>query len=87
MVVGPGQKDIYVKTCGDEENKLLWYRIDGEGKPAKAGEATGRGLGPTAHSNYSGILQTAPGGKHLYSISAEEHAIACIERKPGGEIA
>jgi len=86
VVVGPGEKDLYLKACGGQGGRLFWYRIDADGKPAKAGEVGGKGIGPSSHSTHPSILQMAPDGKNLYCISGEDYAIACIERKPSGEI-
>jgi 6-phosphogluconolactonase (cycloisomerase 2 family) len=87
MAVAPEQKDLYLKSCGGQQDRLFWYRLDAEGKPARAGEVSGKGIGANSHDRHPSILRIAPDGKHLYCISAQDYAIACVERKPGGEIA
>jgi len=86
VVVGPGQKDLYLKSCGGRGDTLFWYQIAADGKPAKAGEVTGKGIGPSSHGIHPGILQMSPDGKNLYCVSGEDYAIACIQRAPGGAI-
>ena len=86
MVVGPDEKDLYLKTVGGADGKLLWYRLAADGTPGKAGEVAGRGIGKTGHGECVDSLRLSPDGKHFYCISADDHAIACIDRKPNGEI-
>jgi hypothetical protein len=86
VAVGPGQKDLYLKACGARGDRLFWYQIAADGKPAKAGEVTGKGIGPSSHGIHPGILQMSPDGKNLYCVSGADYAIACIERAPGGAI-
>jgi photosystem II stability/assembly factor-like uncharacterized protein len=87
IVAGPEGKDLYLKACGGEQDKLFWYRLGAEGKPVKAGEVSGKGIGASTNNAHPCILQMAPDGRHLYAVSARDYAIACIERQPGGEIA
>jgi hypothetical protein len=87
MLVGPGQKDLYMKACGGRADRLFWYRIGAGGEPAKAGEVAGRGIAPSSHSKHPSILVISPDGANLYCISAADYAIACIQRKPDGRIA
>ena len=87
VAVGPGGRDLYLKACGGRGDRIFWFRIGEDGKPAKAGEVTGKGIGPSSHGTHPSILQIAPDGKNLYCTSGEDYAIACIDRKPGGEIA
>jgi photosystem II stability/assembly factor-like uncharacterized protein len=86
VVVGPGQKDLYLKACGGRGDKLFWYQIAADGKPAKAGEVMGKGIGASSHNAHPGIMQMSPDGKNLYCISGEDYTIACIQRAPGGAI-
>ena len=86
VVVGPDQKDLYLKACGGRGDKLFWYQIRADGKPVRAGEVTGKGIGPSSHGKHPSILQMAPDAKNLYCVSGEDYAIACIQRKPDGEI-
>ena len=86
MIVGPGEKDLYLKTCGGKADTLLWFHLEADGKPVKSGEVTGKGLGVSNRCDYDGIIQMTADGRHLYSISSQDYAIACIERKPEGDI-
>jgi len=87
MFTNLSQEDIYVKTCGDQEGKLLWYRTGyWSTQPVPAGEVTGKGLKETGRDG-GATLQTAPNLRHLYCISLEDRTIACIDRKPNGQIA
>ena len=88
LVASPDQKDLYVKVrTAKQQNKMLRFQLDAKGKPVAAGEVTGKGIGWTGHSEWPGLLRITPDGKYLYCISADDHAIACIERKPTGEMA
>ena len=87
MIVGPGEKDLYLKACRDKADKVFWYRLEADGKPLSAGEVAGKGIGASDHNAYPGIFQMSPDGRHLYTVSSQDHAVACIERKPTGEIA
>jgi len=87
MIVGPEQKDIYLKSYSEKQDKVFWYRIGDDGKPVKSGEATGKGIGSSEHNDYPGIFQMSSDGKHIYTASAQDYSIACIERKQNGEIA
>lgn len=86
MLAAPGGKDLYLKACRGKEDTIFWYRIGEDGKPAKAGEVTGKGIGPSRHADFPGILAMTPDARFLYAVSADDYAIACIERKPGGEL-
>ncbi len=83
---GDYTKDLYVKTCGGANRQLLWFRT-GDEEFIFQGQVTGKGLGGTAQGTSCDLLQLTPDGRHIYSISAEEQAIACIERKRSGVIA
>jgi 6-phosphogluconolactonase (cycloisomerase 2 family) len=87
MLLGPGGKDLYLKACRGKEDRVFWYRLEADGKPVKAGEVAGKGIGASKHNDYPGILVIAPDAKHLYAVSAEDYAIARIERKPDGALA
>jgi 6-phosphogluconolactonase (cycloisomerase 2 family) len=88
MIVAPDQKSLYLKAGGEEEGHLLWYRINADGKPAKAGDVTGKGIGfSEANCDFPWLSQMSADGKFLYTISSQDYAIACIERKANGEIA
>ena len=82
MFTGLNEQDVYVKTC---EGQLLWFRTGYfKGAPVRTGkEITGKGLGADAGSC---TMCMAPNTRHLYGISVKDHAIACIQRKPNGEI-
>jgi 6-phosphogluconolactonase (cycloisomerase 2 family) len=86
IVASPDGKNIYVKTAGSQPDKVLWFRLDAAGKPTRAGEAAGKGIGPTGHGAYPNLLVASPDENYLYCISADDHAIACIARKATGEI-
>jgi hypothetical protein len=86
IVVGPGGKDLYLKSYSDNQDKIFWYRIGDDGKAVKSGEVSGVGIGASAHSDFPGILQISSDGKHLYSISAKDYAIAIIARTASGEL-
>ncbi len=49
--------------------------------------ASGKGIGASSHNRNPGLLRITPDGKNLYTISAQDYAIACIERKADGGIA
>ncbi|MBI3829491.1 MAG: beta-propeller fold lactonase family protein [Planctomycetes bacterium] len=87
IVAGPDQKDLYLKSCAGKEDKVYGYRIDADGKPEKTGEVVGKGIGASSHNRHPGLLRITPDGKHLYTISAQDYALACIERKADGGIA
>lgn len=86
MFTGLNEQDVYVKTC---EGKLLWFRTGYfKGAPVSTGkEITGKGLADDAGEANTCTMCMAPNTRHLYGISAKDHAIACIQRKPNGEIA
>ena len=87
MFTNASEEDIYAKTCGGQEGKLLWFRTGYYGtKPVATGEVTGKGLKETGCDG-GATVQIAPNLRHLYCISLEDRAIACIDRKPNGEIA
>jgi hypothetical protein len=86
IVAGPEQKDLYLKSWGGAEERIFWYRIEADGKPARAGEVSGRGIGASSHGQYPCILQLTPDGRNLYSISSKDYAIACVARKPDGSV-
>jgi 6-phosphogluconolactonase (cycloisomerase 2 family) len=86
MIVGPEQKDLYMKSCTGNQDRIFWYHIGDDGQPVKSGEVTGKGIGPSPRSDYPGIFQLSPDGKNLYTLCAKDYAIACIERKSSGEI-
>ena len=86
IVAGPDGKDLYIKTATSQPDRVLWFHLGADGKPARAGEALGKGIGPAGHEESPNVLIAAPDGKHLYCISTTDHAIACIARKPTGEI-
>jgi L-ascorbate metabolism protein UlaG (beta-lactamase superfamily) len=83
MFMGLSQEDLYVRT-GD--GKLLWFRTGYfRGPPVPTGkDVTGKGLGSDPES---GTMCMAPNLRQFYNISVKDHAIACIQRKPNGEIA
>ncbi|OAI47353.1 hypothetical protein AYO44_09595 [Planctomycetaceae bacterium SCGC AG-212-F19] len=90
-VVSPDQKDLYLLTNpyarGPVKMTVTWYHLDGDGKPVNSGEVAGKGLGGSDQTPHDGLLQISPDGKYLYAISGRDQAIACLERKPSGEIA
>lgn len=90
-VVSPDQKDLYLLTNPYAKRSVKmtvsWYHLDADGKPVLAGEVEGKGLGGSDQTPHDGLLQIAPDGKHLYVVSGADQAIACLERKPTGEIA
>jgi 6-phosphogluconolactonase (cycloisomerase 2 family) len=87
MGVSPDEKHLYVKTCKTGEEKLLWFTLEADGKPVKAGEVSGKGLGANAFRLLPSMFQRSPDGKYFYSISSADYAIACIARKSDGSIA
>jgi hypothetical protein len=79
LVVSPDENSLYISNnCGGQ--KVVWIALEADGTPVKKGDAAGRGIGW-----YN--LRLSPDGRFLYSALAPDHAIACIERKPTGEIA
>ena len=49
VVVGPGQKDLYLKVAAAAATSCSGTGLPTDGKPAKAGEADGKGIGPSSH--------------------------------------
>ena len=86
IIASPAEKDLYLKTVSGATNQLLWYHLAADGTPGKAGEVTGNGLGGSGHSEVPNLCRMSPDGKNIYCISADDHAIACIDRKASGEI-
>jgi lactonase family protein with 7-bladed beta-propeller len=89
-VVSPDQKDLYLLTnpyARSLKMTVTWYHLDADGKPVKSGEAAGKGIGYIDQSPHDGALQISADGKYLYAISGADQSIACLERKPSGEIA
>jgi hypothetical protein len=89
-VVSPDQKDIYALTNPyarrSVKTAVTWYHLDSEGKPVRSGRVIGKGLNGSDQTPHDGVLQISADGKYLYAISGDEQAIACLERKPSGEI-
>ncbi len=86
MLVGPGQKDLYLKSCGGEQNRVFWYRIGDDGTPVKSAEVEGKGIGASNFSDYPGLLIQSKDGRDLYTISSKDYSIAQIRRDPTGAI-
>lgn len=89
-VVSPDQKDIYLLTnpyARSLKMTVTGYHLDADGKPVNSGDVAGKGIGYIDQSPHDGALQISPDGKYLYAISGTDQSIACIERKPTGEIA
>jgi 6-phosphogluconolactonase (cycloisomerase 2 family) len=90
-VVSPDQKDLYLLTNPYARRNIkmavTWYHLDADGKPVPSGEVSGKGMGGNDQTPHDGLLQIAPDGKYLYTISGDDHAVACLERKPSGDIA
>ena len=72
-------KNLYL--WGDA--KLLWFKINADGAPEKAGEVTGNGF---SHWPYSTLCLT-PDGKNIYCADGPSFSIACVDRKADGSVA
>ena len=76
IVATSDQKNVYVTT----DRTILKFDLEADGKPRPAGQFAGKGFGE--------YLFASPDGKWLYTLTHKPApAIACLERKPGGELA
>jgi hypothetical protein len=87
LQAAPDGKSIYYLAMpprSDEE--VVRFELDEDGKPTLTGTVSGKGIGSSAKPIGDSTMILSPDGKHIYTISATEHAVGVVEVGEEGKL-
>ena len=87
LVVSPDGKQLYLLAANRAGgSKVVWFQLDASGRPSVGGQVAGEGIGFAAKLLGDTSLRISPDGRHLYTISGDDHKLAILQRGEDGSL-
>jgi hypothetical protein len=82
VVIAPDRNALYLRT--NKPGSVAWFKLAKDRAATPGGVIKGKGLGDSSKASGGSAMVLSPDGRHLYSTSQTDHAVAVIDVKPDG---